>query len=63
MILDRLNNCIIKNVDTSKEMDKIFNKLKRKYSSKDLEYKLRNKLYSAGYTKEEIDNYIKKSSC
>ena len=57
-IINRLENIKIENKDTTKEMEKIYNKLIKKYKDKELIYKLKNKLYSKGYTKEEIENFI-----
>lgn len=62
MIIERLNNFKIDSINLDKEMDKIFNKLRNKYSSDELIFKLKNKLYTKGYTKEEIENYINKNS-
>lgn len=62
MIIERLNNFKIDNINLDKEMDKIFNKLKNKYSGDELIFKLKNKLYTKGYTKEAIENYINKNS-
>ena len=44
----------------TKEMEKIYIKLNKKYKDNELIYKLKNKLYSKGYTKEEIENFITK---
>ena len=57
-IVNRLENIKIETKDTTKEMEKIYNKLSKKYNDKVLIYKLKNKLYSKGYTKEEIENFI-----
>ena len=38
-----------------KEKNKLERKLSRKYSGKELEYQIRNKLYQKGFSKEEID--------
>lgn len=59
-IIQRLENIKIETQDMTKEIDKIYNKLRKKYKDKELIYKLKNKLYSKGYTKEEIDNFITK---
>lgn len=61
-IIKRLNNYKIESVNLKSEMDKVFNKLKRKYSGKDLEYRLKTKLYTKGFTKSEIEEYMKNSS-
>ncbi len=42
-----------------KEYDKLYKQLSKKYSGKELEYKINTKLYNKGYTKEEIDNIQK----
>lgn len=57
-ILDRLDKVKLNNIDLSSQMDKIFNKFSKKYSDSDLYYKVKNKLYSLGYSKEEIENYL-----
>ena len=57
-IINRLENIKIENKDTTKEMEKIYNKLIKKYKDKELIYKLKNKLYKKEYTKEEIENFI-----
>ena len=43
-------------------MDKIYDKLCKKYQDQELKYKLKSKLYSKGYTREEIEPYIQKNS-
>ena len=42
-----------------KEYDKLYKQLSKKYSGKELEYKINTKLYNKGYTKEEIDTIQK----
>ena len=59
-ITNRLENIKIETRDTTKEMEKIYNKLNKKYKDKELIYKLKSKLYTKGYTKEEIENFITK---
>lgn len=61
-VLERLNLKEIENPNLKKEMDKILNKLKKKYSGDKLVFNLKGKLYSKGYSTEEIDDYIKNSS-
>lgn len=61
-VIKRLEIKDIKNPNLEKEMDKVLNKLKKKYSKDQLLFNLRGKLYSKGYTKEEIEEYIKNSS-
>lgn len=43
----------------NKEYDKLYKQLNKKYSGKELEYKINTKLYNKGYTKEEIDSIQK----
>jgi len=62
MIVRRLGEKEIKNPNLKKEMDKILNKLKKKYDGDKLIYNLKGKLYSKGYKAEEIEEYIKDSS-
>ncbi len=62
MIIERLENIKIENKNLEREMDKIYNKLKTKYNGDQLIYKLKNKLYTKGFSKEEIENYINKNS-
>lgn len=59
-VIKRLDLFEINNIDSAKQMDKIFNRLQKKYNGKELLYKLRGNLYSKGYSLEEIDNYIEK---
>ena len=61
-IIERLNNKKIENPDLQKEMDKLLNKLKKKYTGDKLIFNLKGKLYSKGYSREEIEEYIKNSS-
>ena len=42
-------------------MEKIYNKLKTKYEGNILYHKLKQKLYSKGFTVEEINNFIEKT--
>lgn len=42
-----------------KEFKKIYNKLSKKFNGNELYYNLKNKLYQKGFTKEEIEEYIK----
>lgn len=58
-INNRIDKFEIKSIDLTNQMDKIYNKLKKKYSGKELEYKLKSKLYSKGFTGSQIDEYIK----
>ena len=61
MIIKRLERKEIKNPNLKKEMDKVLNKLKKKYDGDKLIFNLKGKLYSKGYTREEIEEYIKDS--
>ena len=49
------------NNNLEKEMEKIYNKLKTKYEGNILYHKLKQKLYSKGFTVEEINNFIEKT--
>ncbi len=59
-IMYRLDSVNIESKDMTKEIEKIYNKLSKKYKGDELVFKLKNKLYSKGYTKKEIDNFILK---
>lgn len=56
-IIRNLNGIHI-DIDYSKEMDREYNKLKDKFSGKELIYKLKGKLYSKGYKMDDINRYI-----
>lgn len=45
----------------NKEMEKMYNKLSKKYDGDELIYKLKNKLYSKGFKMEDINNFIEKT--
>ena len=60
-IINHLDNVKIDNSKLEKEMEKIFNKLKTKYEGYTLYNKLKQKLYSKGFTSEEINNFIEKT--
>lgn len=49
---------IVSNIDS--DFDKYYNSLSKKYSGNDLIIKLKNKLYSRGYSMEEINEKINK---
>lgn len=49
------------NNDLEKEMFKIYNKLKAKYEGYTLHVKLKQKLYSKGFTSDEINDFIEKT--
>lgn len=55
LILEYLNTITIKDDKEliKKEYDKIYKKLSRKYSGEELEFKVRQKLYSLGFSKYE----------
>ena len=55
LILDYLNSISIKDDKElyKKEYDKIYKKLSKKYSGEELEFKIRQKLYSLGFSKYE----------
>lgn len=62
-IIEIYDNLNIKNDDLIiKEYKKNYNQLSKKYKGKELEYKLYNKLYNKGFSKEEIDTYLEKSN-
>lgn len=48
------------NSNIDKELLKQYKNLKKKYNGEELIYKLKNKLYQKGYSKEEIEESIKK---
>lgn len=60
-ITHHLDNLKIDNSKLEKEMEKIYNKLKTKYDGYTLHNKLKQKLYSKGFTNEEINNFIEKT--
>lgn len=60
-IYNHLNNIQIDNSKLEKQMEKIYNKLKIKYDGYTLQNKLKQKLYSKGFTTEEINNFIQKT--
>ncbi|MBR3198488.1 MAG: RecX family transcriptional regulator [Bacilli bacterium] len=62
MIFNRLENIKIENKNLEKEMEKVLNQLKTKYKEEELIYKLKSKLYTKGFSKEEIENFINKNS-
>ena len=59
-IINHLENIKLNN-NLEKEMEKIYNKLKTKYEGYTLHNKLKQKLYSKGFTIEEINNFIEKT--
>ena len=59
-INSHLENVKIDNGNLEKEMEKIYTKFKTKYEGYVLKNKLRQKLYSKGFTSEEINNFIEK---
>lgn len=59
MIINRIEKFKIENKNSIREMEKIYNRLKSKYEGDNLYYKLKNKLFSKGYSNDEINEYIK----
>ena len=53
------NEVFDNNLVIEKEFKKIYNKLSKKFDGSELYYNLKNKLYQKGFTKEEIEEYIK----
>ena len=53
------NEVFDNNLAIEKEFKKIYNKLSKKFDRSELYYNLKNKLYQKGFTKEEIEEYIK----
>ena len=57
MIIEIFDNLDLnKNDLLKKEYDKLYKKLSLKYSGKELENKIRNKLYQKGFTINEIND-------
>ena len=56
-----LTNVHLSSDMVNKEIEKIYNKLSRKYDGDELIYKLKNKLYSKGFKMEDINNFIEKT--
>ena len=56
-----LDNIKLDNSHLEKEMEKIYHKLKTKYEGHTLYNKLKQKLYSKGFTTDEINNFIEKA--
>ena len=54
IIVSQLNRIDLKN-DVTEVYNKYYKKLSTKYSGKDLEFRILQKLYALGYTKEDID--------
>ena len=54
IIYDEINKINVKG-NISKEYDKLYNKLSKKYEGYELEKKLNEKLYALGYTKSDIE--------
>ena len=57
--LDLLN---LENGNMENEMEKIYKKYSLKYEGDELYLKLKSKLYSKGFSKSEIDNFINKKT-
>lgn len=60
-INNHLEHIKLDNSKLEKEMEKIYNNLKTKYENYTLINKLKQKLYSKGFTNEEINNFIEKT--
>ena len=60
-INNHLDQIKLDNSNLEKEMDKIYNKLRTKYEGYTLKNKLKQKLYSKGFTNEEINIFIEKT--
>lgn len=61
-IVFNLDNVYVDNKNLEREMEKIFDKLKDKYDGYILKSKLKQKLFSKGFTNEEIADFINKNS-
>lgn len=61
-IISCLDNICVDNKKLEKEMEKIFDKLKKKYNGYDLKVKLKQKLFSKGFSNDEISEFINKNS-
>lgn len=60
-ILTRLNNYNLSDSGVlDKEVEKLYNKLSKKYSGYELKSKIKAKLYQKGYSLDEINNSIEK---
>lgn len=56
LVISLINRVEIDDEDIKKkEYDKLFNKLSKKYSGKELEYKIRQKMYQKGFSTIELD--------
>ena len=60
-IYSHLDSIKIDNKHLEKEMEKIYEKLKQKYSGYTLQNKLKQKLYAKGFKSEEINDFIQKT--
>lgn len=59
MILEVLNNFTINEMDIiKKEYDLLYKKLSKKYQGSELQYQIKNKLYSKGFNIENINSVI-----
>lgn len=59
MILEVLNNFTINEIDIiKKEYDLLYKKLSKKYQGSELQYQIKNKLYSKGFNIENINSVI-----
>ena len=55
------NKEILDNNAIEKEYNKLYSKLIKKYSDKELYFQMKSKLYQKGFKNEEIDEYINKT--
>lgn len=60
-IAHHLDNIQLDNSHLEKEMEKIYQNLKNKYEGYTLYNKLKQKLYSKGFTSDEINDFIEKA--
>lgn len=54
------NNIVADNSIIEKEYSRVYNKLSNKYSGSELEIKIKQKLYSKGFSMDDINNMIEK---
>lgn len=60
-INESLTNIHLSSDLVNKEMEKIYNKLSKKYKDEELIYKFKNKLYNKGFKTDDINNFIEKT--
>ena len=57
LVISLINRVEVDDEDIrKKEYDKLFNKLSKKYSGKELEYKIRQKMYQKGFSNSDFDS-------